>query len=118
MSKNNGVPDCSFHINFAPEQFLAEAENLLKKQFHQTIAHSVTNFFIDKKVHTSKGLERFTGPGALLVNDWLEKKFDDPKTQERMEKFFEDNFDNILREAMRAALKHQAKKFAFSKVTE
>ena len=98
--------DCSFTVNLAPQQILAEAEDNLKKTFRRNVDKQIDSFF-----HTS-------GAGSLLIHEWLEKKFDDPKTLEQMEKYFTANFDRIMEGAMQKAMEHQAKKFAFTKPTK
>lgn len=53
-----------------------------------------------------------------MIRDFLEKKFDDPKTQNKMEEFFERNFDRIMEEAMQKALQHKANGFVFGKAAK
>lgn len=108
-----------FDITFDPSHELKDAEESLKKKFVSTIRNQVDNFFEERQIHVGNGkLEKITGPGGLLINDWLEKKFDDPATIAKMETYFTENFDRILEGALQKALEHKAKKFAFNKVAE
>lgn len=103
-------------INFDPHQYVKEVEEKLHKTFLGAIESQVEWFFVDKKVHQGNGkLEHVTGPGALLIDEWMGQKFADPKTIEKMNKYFEDNFERILEESIQKALEQKAKKFAFAK---
>jgi hypothetical protein len=121
MSGNNpdGSKAFSFQINFAPQQILQEAENQLMKSMRYRTESEITAFFGETSSYSPGGtLQKTPGAGLLLIRDFLEKKFDDPKTQQRMEEFFEKNFDRIMEEAMQKALQHKANAFAFGKAKD
>lgn len=116
MSNNKG--NFSFSINFAPEQIMAHFENELKKNFETACRYEIRKFCEDnRELHNGK-ITNVPGAGLLLIRDFLEKKFDDPKTQEWMEKFYNDNFDRIMGQAMEKALLHRANAFAFHKAKD
>lgn len=56
---------------------------------------------------------RVTGPGTDLLEQKLTEIFDNPKTQERMEKFFNENFGAIMEKCMTKAIQHQCNKKFF-----
>lgn len=104
MANNDGK--MNFSINFAPEQILETFENELKKNFC-TKLEKEANAFLEEG-----------GAGLLLIREFLEKKFDDPKTVEAMDKFWEHNFERILEAAMEKALTHKLNDAAFHKAEE
>lgn len=102
-------------VNFDPSQVLKQAEANLHQTFRQAIDAEIRHFCNENKHHTPSGLKVMTGAGLLLIREWLEKKFDDPELQNRMDTYFNANFDRIMEAAMQTALEHKAKAFVFSK---
>lgn len=105
-------------LSFDPQPILKEAEERIKKEFKQATAAQIEAFFSEKQRWGDKGVEKVSGAGLLLIRDFLEKKFDDPKTLEKMQKYFDDNFDRIMEECMQKALQHKANAFVFQKAKD
>ena len=119
MSDNKN--DMNFSINFAPKQILQDAEKSLHDSFKSTMRRQIEMFLSSGKEYPNgynKPPVIIKGAGLLMIEDFLEKKFDDPKTFEQMEKFYNDNFESIMGEAMAKALQHRANAFAFHKAKD
>lgn len=108
----------NFTIRFSPEETLKEAESQMQKAFRQTCNHEINTFFSENERYIGRELQKNPGAGLLLIRDFLEKKFDNPKTLERMEAYFDNNFDRIMEEAMQKALQHKANGFVFGKAAK
>ena len=110
--------DTSFTIRFDPEQILQDAEAQMQKTFRYACVNQIDAFFGEITRYECNVLKKIPGAGFLMIRDFLEKKFDDPKTQAKMEEFFERNFDRIMEEAMQKALQHKANGFVFGKAAK
>lgn len=108
----------NFSVSFDPQPLLKDVEQRLIKDFRYTLDREITAFFSERIQHTSNGPVRIAEPGLLLIREALEKKFDDPKTQEKMAEYFEKNFERIMEECMQKALQHKANAFVFAKAKE
>ena len=110
--------DTSFTIRFAPEQILQDAEAQMQKAFRSSCSNQIDAFFGEITRYECNTLKKIPGAGLLMIRDFLKKKFDDPKTQERMEAYFNNNFERIMEEAMQKALQHKANGFVFGKAAK
>lgn len=108
----------NFTVSFDPQQTIKNAEEQLVNEFKRTTVSQINAFFSELENYREGVLKKNTGAGLLMIRDFLEKKFDDPKTQEHMTKYFDANFDRIMEEAMQKALEHKAKAFVFNKAKE
>ena len=54
-----------------------------------------------------------TGPGYLEIEAMLDKLFGSEKMKEKMQKFFDENYDRIFAETMEEAMKHGIRKEIF-----
>lgn len=107
-----------FNISFDPSSIIKDAEKRMMNEFQQATEKQIRAFCSSDTVW--KGNERVEIPGAglLLIREFLEKKFDDPKTQERLGKFFEENFDRIMGEVMEKAIQHKVNAFVFARTKQ
>lgn len=106
----------SLNINFDPTQVLKEAEAKLAKEFENTIKNEISAFCDERSRYVGNEIVKTPGAGLLLIRDFLEKKFDDPKTQEMMQKFFEANFERIMTETLEKAIQHRVNAHTFAEV--
>lgn len=108
----------NFSLEFDPSDILESAKSQMSNAFKNSTSREIESFFNSKTTYPN-GLNgkavKVEGPGLLLINEFLEKKFDDPATQAWMESYFNKNFERIMEESMRKALEHRAKGFAFNK---
>ena len=110
--------DTNFTIRFSPDQILQDAEAQMQKAFRSSCSNQIDAFFGEITRYEGSTPRKIPGAGLLMIRDFLEKKFDDPKTQNKMEEFFERNFDRIMEEAMQKALQHKANGFVFGKAAK
>lgn len=113
---SNNAQKQSFTINFDPTQVMKEAETRLAKEFENTIKNEISAFCDETSQWNGNKLNKTPGAGLLLIRDFLEKKFDDPKTQEMMQKFFDDNYDRIMNDTLEKAIQHRVNAHTFAAV--
>lgn len=113
---SNNAQKQSFTINFDPAQTMKEAEARLAKEFENTIKNEISAFCDETSRYNGNKIVKTPGAGLLLIRDFLEKKFDDPKTQEMMQKFFDDNFERIMAETLEKAIQHKVNAHMFGAV--
>lgn len=106
----------NFQIAFTPEKILDDVERELAMAFRRNAMAQIEFFVGERRVHTGNGVEVIPGAGRLLIQDWLEKKFDDPATIEMMEKFFNENFERLMTAAIEKAVQHKANGMVFGKM--
>ncbi|BAW19178.1 hypothetical protein [Ralstonia phage RP31] len=107
--------DVHFQISFAPQDMMAKAERAMRDAFDQTCQAQIKAFFGETVAET--GGEKVVGAGLQTIRDFLEDKFNSLQMQAYMDKFFEENFESMLREAMRKAADHKARGVAFKKAS-
>lgn len=106
------------NININTETERKELEKYALATFKQTARNSIQEHF-QNSVRYSPDIPgktiKLEGPGTLEINETLAKFFDDPKTLQRMDKFFNENFDRIMEETMTKALQHHCNRLIFSR---
>lgn len=107
-----------FNFKFDTQALIKDAEEQILKAFKNATDREIKGFFSENEYYREGKLITISGAGLLLIREFLQKKFDDPNTQDRMEKFFEANFDRLMEEAMQKAIQHKANAFVFAKVKE
>lgn len=110
--------DMNFGFKFNPAPIIKDAEEQMLKTFKHRTNAEIDAFFSENQTYHGRELVKNPGAGLLLIRDFLEKKFDDPKTQARMETYFENNFERLMDEAMQKALQHKANGFVFGKAAK
>ena len=80
---------------------------------HRTASDMVTKHFSKYNMHTQGGVIKMTGPGYLEIEAMLDKLFGSEKMKEKMQKFFDENYDRIFAETMEEAMKHGIRKEIF-----
>lgn len=89
-----------------------ELENKVKA----LIQDKINNFFGASSVWViNSGRTLVKGEGLLaieekVINEWVSVGF-----QAKMQKYFDDNFERVMEEAMRVALQHKANKFVHTR---
>lgn len=81
---------------------------------HRSASELVSSHFSKRKVTTANGTTTVTGPGYLELEEMLDKLFGSEKMRERMQKYFDDNFDRIFAATMDEAISHGIRKEIFS----
>lgn len=106
--------DIAFQID--DQAIVREMQEQLRKRFEAAAIIEVREYFSESYERSNDGtFKKVAGVGLLQIRELLEKKFDDPKTQQRMEEYFEANFERIMNAAMEKALQHKANAFVFGK---
>lgn len=116
MANNNSELGFSMRIDMS-DQFKT-IERDIKKSAEFRIKEVIKKHFGEEKGYSQGTFYSKMGPGAQEIDDMLTRMFIDPKTNEMMEKYFKENFETQLKEAMDKAMAHRANKFAFSKIAE
>ena len=80
---------------------------------HRTSADMVNKHFSKYNMYTQGGVKKMIGPGYLEIEDMLDKLFGSEKMKEKMQKFFDENYDRIFAETMEEAMKHGIRKEIF-----
>ena len=80
---------------------------------HRAASDMVTKHFSKYNMHTQGGVIKMTGPGYLEIEAMLDKLFGSEKMKEKMQKFFDENYDRIFAETMEEAMKHGIRKEIF-----
>ena len=104
-------------INEMTESLRKPITERIKAEFttlaHRTASDMVTKHFSKYNIRTQGGVKKVTGPGYLEIEDMLDKLFGSEKMKEKMQKFFDENYDRIFAETMEEAMKHGIRKEIF-----
>jgi superfamily II DNA or RNA helicase len=117
-----GNKEINLNIGFDAADLQKQFEEELLQEFKRTAAQQIGRFFRTDRQYVpsagGKALVTTKGAGVLLIEEFLQKKWDDPNTQERMQRYFDNNFDRIMEESMQKAIQHKTNAMAFAKTKE
>lgn len=88
----------------------------LEKRVNSIIQDKINNFFgVSSEWSINQGRKLVKGEGLVaiedkLINEWVSDSF-----QAKLQKYFDDNFERVMDEAMRVALQHKANKFVHTR---
>lgn len=104
-------------LSLDPTDVLAETEKSLRTAFKNKCISEINAFFKDQRIipYSTGPVTDPAGAGTLLIQQFIEKKFDDPDTIKWMEDYYNNNFERIFAGAMEKAMDHVARKTAFNK---
>jgi hypothetical protein len=107
--------------DFDEKPFKAELRERMERAYKNTGINAIDNFFSARPIGTISGTgvrEMVKGEGLKEIEDFLITKFCDVAFQERIDAYFEANWQRIFEEGMQKAIEHHVKKIAFNKAKE
>lgn len=101
-----------FNINFGDKLAIDfdedEIKNKLRLKVQQETTRQINQLFIAPTQESS-----YSGEGYRRIATVIESRLQNPKTEEIIQKFIDENFERILQETLTVALSHLAKKVVF-----
>lgn len=104
-----------FKTNIKFDGLFKDLEDRMLATARQQAERSISNFF-SRVVQTHDPLTYKTGAGLAEIEDMIIKKYADEEFQEKLTKYFDDNWEKIFARCMERALQHKANGIAFNKM--
>lgn len=112
----------NFNIDFDPKPHIEAAKSQIDTACKNTLLHRIQDFFGERsdRVWNEKKQEfefrKEVGIGLKHIDDGIADRFLDPRFQAHLDKFFDENWEQIYKECMTRALQHKANGVAFNRV--